>query len=75
MILNWFSIELDESTPRVKTAAKIFSKILYENPGLSSSLILGGYDHVDGFSVYAIPLGGSSIRRKYCLAGSGSTFI
>jgi len=33
----------------VKTAAKIFSNILYQNKGLSSSFILGGYDNTDGF--------------------------
>jgi len=40
-----------------------------------SSLIIGGYDNVDGFSIYCVPMGGSMFKREFALAGSGSTFI
>ena len=69
------SIELDSQYPRVKTAAKLVSNLIYQNQGLISSLIMGGYDDVDGYQVYVIPLGGSVFRKDLATAGSGSTFM
>jgi len=40
-----------------------------------SSLIIGGWDPVHGPSIYQIPPGGTCVKRKVALGGSGSTFI
>ena len=60
----------------MKTAAKILSyELFYFKNNLASSFIIGGYDPVDGFSIYQIPKGGSCFKRDYAIAGSGSTYM
>jgi 20S proteasome alpha/beta subunit len=50
--LDNHALELD-SEPQVKTAAKLLSSILYYNKqSFSSSFILGGYDNIEGFSLF-----------------------
>lgn len=39
-------------------------------------MIVGGYDPIDGFQIYAIPSGGSLIARNdFYAAGSGQVFL
>ena len=40
-----------------------------------AGIIIGGYDAVNGPSVYSIPLGGSLHKRKFAIGGSGSSYI
>uniref|UniRef100_A0A7S2KBL3 Proteasome subunit beta n=1 Tax=Leptocylindrus danicus TaxID=163516 RepID=A0A7S2KBL3_9STRA len=62
--------------PMVKTAAHLMRKLAYENKdNLLAGVIVGGWDPVDGGSVYNIPLGGACIKMPYAIGGSGSTFI
>ena len=62
--------------PTVKVAANLFQKIIYENKnGLMAGIIIGGWDSVDGSSVYSIPLGGSLHKRDFAIGGSGSSYI
>jgi 20S proteasome subunit beta 1 len=62
--------------PHVKTAARLFQQILYQNKdNLEASIVVGGWDPYEGSQIYALPLGGSSIQRNFAIAGSGSLFI
>ena len=62
--------------PRVKTAAHLMRRLCYENKDqLLAGVIIGGWDPVDGGSVYNIPLGGSCLQVPFALSGSGSTYI
>jgi len=62
--------------PHVKSAAKLFQQILYQNKdSLSASIVIGGWDPYDGAQVYAIPPGGTSIAKSFASGGSGSMFI
>ncbi|KAJ1920715.1 Proteasome subunit beta type-1 [Mycoemilia scoparia] len=62
--------------PTVKVAAKIFKRYLYENKSrLTAGIIVAGWDHQDGFSVYNLPVGGSIHEMNLALGGSGSLFI
>ena len=40
-----------------------------------AGLICGGWDPYDGGQVYEIPLGGTIMKQKFALGGSGSTYI
>jgi hypothetical protein len=42
---------------------------------LLAGMIVAGWDAADGPSVFSVPLGGSIMRQKYALGGSGSTYI
>ncbi|GMH66123.1 hypothetical protein TrRE_jg9550 [Triparma retinervis] len=60
----------------VKVAAHLMRKICYQNKdNLSAGVIVGGWDEVDGGSVYNIPLGGTMIKMNCAIGGSGSTYI
>lgn len=62
--------------PTVKVAAHVMRKLCYENKdNLMAGVIVGGWDPVDGSSVYNIPLGGSCIKMPFAIGGSGSTYI
>eukprot|EP00483_Globobulimina_turgida_P003731 UN03737 len=68
-------MEIDEA-PRVKTAAKLVSGFIYPNKDyLLASMLIAGYDKYDGGSIYALALGGSMVKQKWSIAGSGSTYI
>ena len=52
------------------------ARLCYENKdNLLAGVIIGGWDPVDGASVFNIPLGGSSLEVPFALSGSGSTYI
>lgn len=62
--------------PRVKTVANLMRKICYNNKDhLMAGLIVGGWDPYEGGQVYEIPLGGTLMRQRFSLGGSGSSFI
>lgn len=62
--------------PTVKTAAHLMRRLCYENKDvLLAGVIVGGWDPVDGGSVYNIPLGGTCIKMPFAIGGSGSTYI
>ena len=51
-------------------------RLCYENKDqLLAGVIVAGWDPVDGGSVYSIPLGGTCLKTKFALSGSGSTYI
>jgi len=73
--LGQLAVETGRS-PTVKVAAHLMRKLCYENKdNLLAGVIVGGWDAVDGGSVYNIPLGGSCIKMPFAVGGSGSTFI
>eukprot|EP00568_Trieres_chinensis_P000964 CAMPEP_0183305028 /NCGR_PEP_ID=MMETSP0160_2-20130417/9904_1 /TAXON_ID=2839 ORGANISM="Odontella Sinensis, Strain Grunow 1884" /NCGR_SAMPLE_ID=MMETSP0160_2 /ASSEMBLY_ACC=CAM_ASM_000250 /LENGTH=246 /DNA_ID=CAMNT_0025468167 /DNA_START=36 /DNA_END=776 /DNA_ORIENTATION=- len=62
--------------PTVKTAAHLMRRLIYENKDhLMAGVIIGGWDAVEGGSVYNIPLGGSCMKMPFAIGGSGSTYI
>ena len=51
-------------------------RICYNNKDrLMAGLICGGWDPYEGGQVYEIPLGGTIMRQKFAIGGSGSTYI
>ena len=57
--------------PRVETASTLFKSITYpEKDKLMASIIVAGWDPIDGGSVYCLPLGGSMHRQKFAIGGS-----
>lgn len=73
-------IDMHESelgtAPQVKTAATLFAQMIYNNKErLSAGIICGGWDRLDGGSVYNIPQGGALVRQPWAIGGSGSTYI
>jgi 20S proteasome subunit beta 1 len=51
-------------------------KICYGNKdNLMAGLICGGWDPYEGGQIYEIPLGGTIMKQKFALGGSGSTYI
>ena len=48
--------------------------ILYSNQGLTAGMIVAGYDK-DGPSVYSVHLGGSIMKIKCAIGGSGLIYI
>lgn len=62
--------------PKVKTCANVMRKLAYSNKDrLLAGLIIGGWDPYEGGQIYEIPLGGTLVRQKYAIGGSGSTYI
>jgi len=62
--------------PMVKQAATLMRKLCYENKDrLMAGVIVGGWDPVDGGSVYNIPLGGTCLKMNFAIGGSGSTYV
>jgi 20S proteasome subunit beta 1 len=62
--------------PTVKVAAHLMRRLCYENKdNLMAGVIVGGWDPVDGGSVYNIALGGSCMKMPFAIGGSGSTYI
>lgn len=73
--LDAHALEIGE-LPRVNSAASLLQLMCYENKDqLLAGLIVGGWDKRKGGQVYQIPLGGSKIRMKVALGGSGSSYI
>ena len=70
-----YSMELGR-LPRVRTVANLMRKICYNNKdNLMAGLIVGGWDPYEGGQVYEIPLGGTIMKQKFAIGGSGSTYI
>lgn len=70
-----FSTELGR-LPRVKTCANLMRKICYNNKKhMMAGMICGGWDPYEGGQVYEIPLGGTLMKQKFAIGGSGSTYI
>ena len=62
--------------PKVKTCANIMQKICYNNKdNLMAGLICAGWDPYDGGQVFEIPLGGTLMKQKFSIGGSGSTYV
>lgn len=60
----------------VATAATLFQKLCYANKwNISAGIIVGGWDPINGGSVYSIPPGGCSVKLDYAIGGSGSVFL
>jgi 20S proteasome subunit beta 1 len=73
--LNEHAIQIGEA-PTVNTAANLMKLIAYNNKdSLTAGLIVGGWDQINGPQVYAIPLGGTKLRRGLAIGGSGSGYI
>ena len=52
--------------PTVKTAAHLMRRLIYENKdNLMAGVIVGGWDSVEGGSVYNIPLGGTMMKMPF----------
>lgn len=65
-----------ETLPSVKTAASLMQLLAYENKRmLTAALIIAGWDDSGGGQVYQIPLGGTCLRSKYAIGGSGSSYV
>lgn len=70
-----FSVELGR-LPLVKTAAKLARNLCYNNKDrLLAGMIIAGWDPVEGGTVYEIPLGGTMMKQKFAIGGSGSTYM
>jgi len=73
--LDLHAIELG-SKPQVKTAASLFQELCYSNKDrLMAGIIVGGWDPINGGSLYSISLGGSLVKQPFAIGGSGSTYI
>lgn len=73
--LQQHAIELG-AEPTVKAAARLLSRLTYENKGaLQAGLIVAGWDAVEGGVVYGVPLGGTVVRLPFAIGGSGSAYI
>lgn len=69
------SIQFDEE-PVVETAAFLARDVVYKNKdNLLAGMILAGYDSLKGPQVYQVTLGGTLVREKFAISGSGSTYI
>jgi 20S proteasome subunit beta 1 len=70
-----YSTELGR-LPKVKTCANLMRQICYNNKDrMQAGMICGGWDPYDGGQVYEIPLGGTIMKQKFAVGGSGSTYI
>ncbi|CAM9340142.1 unnamed protein product [Choristocarpus tenellus] len=62
--------------PTVKTAANLVRGLCYKNKdALLAGMIVGGWDPVEGGSVYLISIGGSLVKQNFAIGGSGSSYI
>eukprot|EP00588_Corethron_pennatum_P010727 CAMPEP_0194280624 /NCGR_PEP_ID=MMETSP0169-20130528/18040_1 /TAXON_ID=218684 /ORGANISM="Corethron pennatum, Strain L29A3" /LENGTH=230 /DNA_ID=CAMNT_0039025405 /DNA_START=145 /DNA_END=837 /DNA_ORIENTATION=+ len=73
--LGQISIETGR-LPTVAMAAHLMRKLIYGNKdNLMAGVIVGGWDPVEGGSVYNVTLGGSCVRQPFTIGGSGSSYI
>ncbi|OAF68397.1 hypothetical protein A3Q56_03858 [Intoshia linei] len=62
--------------PLVKSAAIVFKNFCYNyRDQMSASIIVAGWDKINGPQIYTIPVGGMCLKQKFAIGGSGSTFI
>lgn len=65
-----------EGTCAVKSVASIFKSMCYNYRNqIQAGIIVGGYDPINGGTVFNIPLGGAMIQSNYAMGGSGSIFL
>ena len=70
-----YSTELGR-LPRVGTCANLMRKICYNNKDrMMAGMICGGWDPYEGGQVFEVPLGGTLMKQKFAIGGSGSTYI
>jgi 20S proteasome subunit beta 1 len=73
--LQMHSTELGE-LPQVKTAAKLFSTMIYNNKNnLMASILVAGWDPIHEGSVHVVGLDGSHVELPFAIGGSGSSYI
>ncbi|KAL3985519.1 Proteasome subunit beta type-6 [Acanthocheilonema viteae] len=67
---------MEEEDVTVGRCAQIFRNFLYKyRDSLSASVLVAGYDDIEGGQLYAVPLGGYVTRQRCASSGSGSTFV
>lgn len=70
------AVETDQKFVPVKSVAAMFRQLCYEyRDQISAGIIVGGWDPINGGSVFNIPLGGAMIQHHYAMGGSGSIFL
>lgn len=78
MVSNYLEsneVETGREVP-VVSGASLFHKLCYMNKwNISAGIIVGGYDSINGGSVYCIPSGGCMVKLPYAIGGSGSIFL
>lgn len=69
-------LKFDPKNPvRVKTVANLVKLMNYQNKHLVGAMIVAGWDAQEQGQVYGCPIGGTIVREKWTIDGSGSTFI
>uniref|UniRef100_A0A1I8EDE6 proteasome endopeptidase complex n=2 Tax=Wuchereria bancrofti TaxID=6293 RepID=A0A1I8EDE6_WUCBA len=67
---------MEEEEVTVGRSAQIFRNFLYKyRDSLSASVLVAGYDDIEGGQLYAIPMGGYVTRQRCAASGRGSTFV
>jgi len=67
---------LDEEPILVYNVAQYTRKFAYNyRDQMTFSIIVAGYDEEKFGQIYAVTIGGYSIRQKIYITGSGSTFL
>ena len=70
-----FAIEFGDIPP-VKVCARILQQYQYQyKKYLNSTILLVGYDNMEGPCIYAATHGGSIFKECYASNGSGSTYV
>ena len=73
--MSQFAVEYGDVAP-VKVAARILQQFQYEYKNyLSASIIVCGVDNIEGPAIYIVGQGGSTIKQKVALSGSGSSYV
>ncbi|OMJ70698.1 hypothetical protein SteCoe_31259 [Stentor coeruleus] len=74
--LSQYAVNENSEYPEVGVAARLFQVMNYSNKDfLRASIIVAGWDPVQGPQVYEIPLGGSMVQVPFAISGSGSGYI
>ncbi|VDO11486.1 unnamed protein product [Brugia timori] len=72
----FFDRMMEEEEVTVGRSAQIFRNFLYKyRDSLSASVLVAGYDDIEGGQLYAIPMGGYVTRQRCAASGRGSTFV
>jgi 20S proteasome subunit beta 1 len=69
---------VDTNTPIVptKAVANLFHRMCYNYKNqISAGILVGGWDEINGGTVYSIPSGGAMVQAPYAMGGSGSIFL
>jgi len=70
------AIDTDQRLVPVKSVAALFKHMCYQYRNqIQAGIIVGGWDPINGGTVYNIPLGGAMIQSAYAMGGSGSIFL